>query len=88
MTGTPVTPDPKRLVSGPCWNLHLRCQLFESLSSCCCHDVPLEQHLDSQCILVCRGISVFQACVAVNIKTGDMFLRITQSESVPALVAL
>ena len=27
MTGTPVTPDPKRLVSGPCWNLHLRCSI-------------------------------------------------------------
>ena len=81
MTGTPVTPDPKRLVSGPCWNLCLRCQLFESLSLCCCHDVPCEQQLDSQC--------VFQACVVVNIKTGAMFLRITQNgESVPALVAL
>ena len=34
---------PKRLVSGPCWNLYLRCPLFESLSPCCCHDVPCEQ---------------------------------------------
>ena len=43
MTGTPVTPDPKRLVSGPCWNLYLLCQLFESRSPCCCHDAPCEQ---------------------------------------------
>ena len=42
MTGTPVIPDPKRLVGGPCWNLHVRCQLFESLSPCFCHDVPCE----------------------------------------------
>ena len=40
---TPVTPDTKCLVSRPCWNLYLRCQLFESLSPCCCHDVPCEQ---------------------------------------------
>ena len=40
--------------------------------------------MDSQKILVC-----FQACVVVNVKTGGMFLRITQKgESVPALVAL
>ena len=32
---------------------------------------------------------MFQACVVVNVKTGGMFLRITQNgESVPALVAL
>ena len=32
---------------------------------------------------------MFQACVVVNIQTGDMFLAITQNgESVPALVAL
>ena len=32
---------------------------------------------------------MFQACVAVNVKTGGMFLRVTQNgESVPALVAL
>ena len=43
MTGTPVTLDPKRLVSGPCWNLCLWYQLFESLSPCCCNDVPCEQ---------------------------------------------
>ena len=43
MTGTPVTPDPKCLVSGPCWNLFLRCQLLESQSPCCCRDVPCEQ---------------------------------------------
>ena len=47
----PVTPDPKRLVSGPCWNLYLEYQLFESLSPCCCHDVPCEQQW-TQCILV------------------------------------
>ena len=35
--------DPKRVLSGPCWNQFLRCQLFESLSPCCCHDVPCEQ---------------------------------------------
>ena len=45
--------DPKRLVSGPCWDLYLRYQLFESLSPCCCHDVPCEQQLDTQCVLVC-----------------------------------
>ena len=39
--------------------------------------------------LVCWRIKVFQACVAVNVKTGGMFLRITQKgESIPALVAL
>ena len=44
MTGTPMTPDQKRLVSGPCWrHLYSRCQLFESLSPCCCHDVPCEK---------------------------------------------
>ena len=43
MTGTPLTLDPKCLVSGPCWNLYLRCQLFESLSPCCCHDVPCDK---------------------------------------------
>ena len=49
----------------------------------------LRTAVDSQCILVCRGIRVFQAYVAVNVKTGGMFLRITQNgESVPALVAL
>ena len=32
---------------------------------------------------------MFQACVAVNVETGDMFLRITQNgEFVAALVAL
>ena len=32
---------------------------------------------------------MFQACVKVNVKTSDMFLRITQNgESVPALVAI
>ena len=35
---------------------------------------------------------MFQACVAVNVEIGDMFLRITQNENlfrfVPALVAL
>ena len=32
---------------------------------------------------------MFQACVAVNVETGDMLLRITQNgEFVPALVAL
>ena len=32
---------------------------------------------------------MFRACVVVNVKTGGMFLRITQNgESVPALVAL
>ena len=32
---------------------------------------------------------MFQACVAVNVETGDAFLRITQDgERVPALVAL
>ena len=32
---------------------------------------------------------MFQACVAVNVETGDMFLRITQhGEFVAALVAL
>ena len=29
--GTHMTSDPKRLVSGPCWNLNLGCQLFASL---------------------------------------------------------
>ena len=42
MTGTPGSLDPKRLVIGPCWNLFVRFQLFESLSLCCCHDVPCE----------------------------------------------
>ena len=37
---TPVTSDPEHSVNGPCWNLNVRCQLFESLSPCCCHDVP------------------------------------------------
>ena len=32
MTGNPVTLDPKRLVSGPCWDLYLSYRLFESLS--------------------------------------------------------
>ena len=32
---------------------------------------------------------MFQACVAVHVETGDMFLRTTQNgEFVPALVAL
>ena len=32
---------------------------------------------------------MFQACVAVNVEIGDMFLRITQNgEFVPAFVAL
>ena len=43
MTGTPVTLDPKRLASGPCGNLYIRCHLFESLSPCCCHDFLCEQ---------------------------------------------
>ena len=29
--------------------------------------------------LINGGIKVFQACVAVNVETGDMFLRITQN---------
>ena len=74
MIGTPVTCDPKRLVSGPCWNLYLWWHLFEPLSPCCCHDVPCEQQLESQCVLS---------------ETGGMFFRITQNGgSVPALVAL
>ena len=52
MTGTPVTPNPKCLVSGPCWNLYLMYQLSEPLSPYCCHDVPCEQQW-TQCILVC-----------------------------------
>ena len=42
---TPVTSDPKHSVNGPCWNLNVRCQLLESLSPCCCHDVPRAQQL-------------------------------------------
>ena len=89
ITGTPVTPDPKRLVSGPCWNLYLRYQLFESLSPFCCHDVPCEQQWTHS---VFRSVEelVFQACVAVNIQTGGMLLRkcTRNGESIPALVAL
>ena len=45
--------------------------------------------VDSQCILVCWGSRVFQACVVVNVKTSGLFLRITQNGvSIPALVAL
>ena len=63
----PVTWDPKHSVNGPCWNLNVRCQLFESLSSCCCHDVPWAQQLVHQWHLICWGIRVFQAWVVVNL---------------------
>ena len=72
VAGTPVISDLKRLVSGPCWNLNLRCQLFESLSLCCCLDVPCKQQLDSVFWSV-EKITVFQAYAVVNVKTGGMF---------------
>ena len=69
-----MTLDPKRLVSGLCWNLYLRYQLFESLSPCCCHDVPCEQQWTHSVFCLLRN-KVFQACVAVNVKTGGMFFE-------------
>ena len=44
-----------------------------------------EQQLDTRCF-VGEEIGVFQACAVVNVKTGGMFLRITQNgESVQLL---
>ena len=52
MTATPVTPDPKCLVSGPCWNLYLKCKLFESLSFA----VAMLFHVNSSGLTVYFGL--------------------------------
>ena len=42
----------------------------------------------THCVLSGDGIRVFQACAVVNVRTGGMFLRITQNgESVQLLSA-
>ena len=63
MTGIPVTAEPKLFVSGPCWNLN------------CLNPCPLAVammfHVSiswTHSVLVCWGIRVVQACVAVNVE--------------------
>ena len=74
MTGIPVIIERKRLVSGPCWNLN------------CLNPCPLAVAMvfvvnSSWTHSVFWSVEelVFQACVVVNVKTGGMFLRITQN---------
>ena len=63
--------------------------MSEPLSPCYCHDVPCKQQWTHSVFWSVEKLKCFQACVAVNAKTGGMFLRITQNgESIPALVAL
>ena len=62
--GAHVTSVPKHSVRGPCWNLNVRCQLFDSLSLA----MMFHEHSSwsiSEFDLLRK--KVFQACVVVNL---------------------